>query len=222
VLWGVVCLRLGSSSGGNLTEFLYLQHLQQATGGDASAVEVVVQKLQSRIAGMAAHYARCSGEDADDLRQEAWLGLLEALPNLDLHIGDPEQYLVRYARWRLLDAVRRARLRRCDSLNNWLEAHRAMTSHKKPCSTGLAFVSQRIAAGSIWRRTRSKPFLWRNFAASCRSLTRIVLNCLMRGLTWRETASVLGCTSANVAYHVRQIRRLYQTWNDGAISHAAV
>jgi RNA polymerase sigma-70 factor (ECF subfamily) len=49
---------------------------------------------------MAVHYARCSGEDADDLRQEAWLGLLEALPNLDVRIGDPEQYLVRYARWR--------------------------------------------------------------------------------------------------------------------------
>jgi RNA polymerase sigma-70 factor (ECF subfamily) len=44
---------------------------------------------------------------------------------------------------------------------------------------------------------------------------RVVLHCLMRGLTWRETASVLGCTSANVAYHVRQIRRQYQTWSEG-------
>ena len=28
---------------------------------------------------MAAYYARCCGEDADDLTQEAWAGLLEAL-----------------------------------------------------------------------------------------------------------------------------------------------
>src|SRR5579875_1851773 len=62
---------------------------------------------------MAAYYARASGENADDLGQEAWVGLLDALPNLDLSIGTPEQYLLQCARWRLLDAIKRARLRRC-------------------------------------------------------------------------------------------------------------
>jgi RNA polymerase sigma-70 factor (ECF subfamily) len=221
VLWGVVCLRLGSSSGGNLTEFLYLQHLQQATGGDASAVEVVVQKLQSRIAGMAAHYARCSGEDADDLRQEAWLGLLEALPNLDLHIGDPEQYLVRYARWRLLDAVRRARLRRCDSLNNWLESAQGDDFAQETMLNrfGLCFTTN---CGRVdMAENTVEAISLAEFCSQLQVTQRVVLNCLMRGLTWRETASVLGCTSANVAYHVRQIRCQYQTWSDGATLPAA-
>jgi RNA polymerase sigma-70 factor (ECF subfamily) len=191
-----------------------MQHLQQATGGDACAIEVVVQKLQSRIAGMAVHYARCSGEDADDLRQEAWLGLLEALPNLDVRIGDPEQYLVRYARWRLLDAVRRARLRRCDSLNTSLEnvwsedgPESALSRYKfcfsAECDTHDG-VDNTLEAISL-----------AGFCNQLQMTQRVVLHCLMRGLTWRETASVLGCTSANVAYHVRQIRRQYQTWSEG-------
>lgn len=196
-----------------MTDFPYLQHLQQATSGDASAVEVVVQKLQSRIAGMAAHYARCSGEDADDLRQEAWLGLLEALPNLNLHIGDPEQYLVRYARWRLLDAVRRARLRRCDSLNNWLEGARGEDFSQEPMLSQSQLVSAHsgtldMAEGAV------EALSLADFCSQLQVTQRVVLKCLMHGLTWRETASVLGCTSANVAYHVRQIRRQYQTWSD--------
>jgi RNA polymerase sigma-70 factor (ECF subfamily) len=211
-----VRLRLGSSSGGNLTDFLYLQHLQQATDGDALAVEVVVQKLQSRIVGMAAHYARCSGEDADDLRQEAWLGLLEALPNLKLHIGDPEQYLVRYARWRLLDAVRRAHLRRCDSLNGWLES----TSGDGPSQEtmlpqqSLCFATD--GKGLDMEESVVEAISLAEFCSQLQATQRVVLNCLMRGLTWRETAVVLGCTSANVAYHVRQIRRQYLMWSNGA------
>ena len=31
----------------------------------------------------------------------------------------------------------------------------------------------------------------------------------------REVGSALGCTSANVAYHVRQIRRQWEEWERG-------
>ena len=37
--------------------------------------------------------------------------------------------------------------------------------------------------------------------------------------TW-EAGSALGCTSANIAYHVRQIRRRYERW--AGVSLAAV
>jgi hypothetical protein len=33
--------------------------------------------------------------------------------------------------------------------------------------------------------------------------------------TWREAGAALGCTSANVAYHMRHIRRRYDEWNSG-------
>ncbi len=92
----------------------------RARAGDASATDAVVHALRPRLSRLAAHYARATGEDPDDLLQEAWLGLLDALPELDISIGTPEQYLIQRARWRLLDAVKRARLRRCLPLDEAL------------------------------------------------------------------------------------------------------
>ena len=148
---------------------------------------------------MAAYYARCCGEDADDLTQEAWAGLLEALPELDLSIGSPEQYLIKRARWRLLDSVKRARIRRCESLDEaaW-------------------------ERGSTWER--EAPGEWEydlaglcvaEFASALRTPQRAVLKCLLAGLTWREAGAALGCTSANVAYYVRQIKQRYEEWVGG-------
>ena len=42
---------------------------------------------------------------------------------------------------------------------------------------------------------------------------KAILDCLMAGLTWREAGTALGCTSANIAYHMRQIRRQYEEWS---------
>jgi len=140
---------------------------------------------------MAVHYARCTGEDPDDLLQEAWLGLLEALRELDLSIGSPMQYLIRCARWRLLDAVKRARVRRCLPLD------------ETPFDLGADVVAETVAAqASILQ-----------FVDQLKDVQQSVLRCLMLGLTWREAGDVLGCTSANIAYHVRQIRRQYAAWD---------
>src|SRR5437870_457398 len=90
---------------------------ERARSGDPAAIDRVVESLRPRLTRMAGYYARCSGEDPDDLLQEAWVGLLEALPVLDLEIGSPDQYLIQRARWRLLDAVKRQRVRRCAALD---------------------------------------------------------------------------------------------------------
>ena len=81
----------------------------RAQDGDPAAVAAVVEHLRPRLTRMAGYYARCAQENADDLLQEAWLGLLDALSELDMEIGSPEQYLIQRARWRLLDAVKRGR-----------------------------------------------------------------------------------------------------------------
>jgi RNA polymerase sigma-70 factor (ECF subfamily) len=140
---------------------------------------------------MAAYYARRCGEDADDLLQEAWLGLLQALPSLDLGIGSPDQYLIKRAKWRLLDAIKRARIRRCTSLDD--QPGEATT----PVAPDDALESAGVG----------------EFRSHLKSSQQAVLDCLLDGLTWREAGAVLGCTSANVAYHVRQIRRQYETWD---------
>ena len=166
--------------------------LEKAISGDPHATDTVVRSLRPRMAKMSAYYARCCGEDADDLLQEAWIGLLEALPDLDLGIGSPEQYLIRRARWRLLDAIKRGRLRR----------HTPLEDHQVdliPCPTGDAPMATACAS---------------DFAEQLQGNQRAVLDCLLKGLTWREAGSALGCTSANIAYYVRQIRRKYHEWAD--------
>jgi RNA polymerase sigma-70 factor (ECF subfamily) len=165
--------------------------LERARSGDRDAIVAVIEALRPRLEKMAAYYARRCGEDADDLLQEAWLGLLEALPAVDLRIGTPEQYLIKRAKWRLLDAVKRARLRRCAPLEeDALEAIEAPPLED-------------VMAGAVVQE----------FLGQLKASQRAVLECLLDGLTWREAGRVLGCTSANVAYHVRQIRRRYESWS---------
>lgn len=166
--------------------------IERARSGDPLATEALVYALRPRIAKMAAYYARCSGEDADDLLQEAWIGLLDALREVDLCIGTPHQYLIRCARWRLLDAIKRAKVRRCLPLDDM--------EIESPGPPDAATAVARVCVSSFSEELKDKQ--------------RMVLDCLMAGLTWREAGDVLGCTSANIAHHVRQIRRRYEQWSD--------
>lgn len=161
---------------------------RRACAGEARAVARVVDSLRPRLTRLAVHYSRRTGENSDDLLQEAWLGVMEALPTLNLEIGSPEQYLLRHGRWRLLDSVRRARVRRCIPLEEWAESLPVLEPDLE-----AAWVSE--------------------FRRGLKATPQAVLDCLLRGLTWRETGDILGCTSANVAWHVRQIQRRYQAWH---------
>lgn len=163
--------------------------LERARDGEPAAVGYLVEVLSPRIRKMAAYYARCSGEDAEDLAQEAWLALLEVLPGLDLDIGQPEQFLIAHARWRILDTIKHERLRRCISLDDELTD---CLRHAPDEMISSALTSE--------------------FTGRLKSTQRSVLRCLLAGLTWREAGEQLGCASANIAYHVRQIRKLYEEW----------
>lgn len=169
--------------------------LKKAIDGDPSAIKHITESLKPRIASMAAYYARCCGEDADDLLQEAWIGLLEALPRLDIGIGTPEQYLIQCARWRMLDAIKRAKVRRCSQL-------------EESVFENVARSNADVAVSSLWTS---------EFTGKLNSTQKAVLECLLNGLTWREAGDFLGCSSANIAYHVRQIRRQYHEWAGVAV-----
>jgi RNA polymerase sigma-70 factor (ECF subfamily) len=165
--------------------------IERAIAGEREATDRLVAALRPRLARMAAYYARCSGEEADDLLQEAWVGLLEALPHLDVRIGSPDQYLIQRARWRLLDAIKRASVRRCLPLEE--EAIDRLPGRIDETALELA---------CAWE-----------FAARLKPMQRAVLACLLSGLTWREAARALGCSAGNIAYHVRQLQRCYTAWN---------
>jgi RNA polymerase sigma factor (sigma-70 family) len=175
------------------------QHLGRARDGDPSSKRIVIDALSTRIGRMALYYARRTGEDPDDLLQEAWVGLLEALSELDLDIGSPEQYLVCSARWRVLDAIKRARVRRSASLEDldFLE--------ELDCSYPDSALSAACAGAFVDHLNDSQ---------------RGVLSCLLSGLTWREAGEALGCSSANVAYYVRQLRRKYEEWSEEDVAPA--
>ena len=163
----------------------------RAQRGEAAAVAVVVERLRPRLTRMASYYARCASENADDLLQEAWLGLLDALRELDIEIGSPEQYLIQRARWRLLDAIKRGRVRRCLPLE------------EAACET---------LADPDWDQAQGRAAV-ADFARHLKATQVAVLECLLTGMTWREAGDRLGCSSANIAYHVRQIQRRYAEWD---------
>ncbi|MFN3651365.1 MAG: RNA polymerase sigma factor [Armatimonadota bacterium] len=164
---------------------------ERASGGDRRATARVVDSLRPRLEKMAAYYARRCGEDADDLLQEAWMGVLEAIPALDVRIGSPRQHLLKRAKWRLLDSVKRAKVRRCAPLDEDLA--RCPDPAGEPERAAEVYTSEFM--GQLTARQRE------------------VVDCLLAGMTWREAGDALGCTSANVAYYMRQIRTRYRTWS---------
>ena len=161
-----------------------------AREGRPAAQAEVVEALRPRLERMARYYGRRCGEDPDDLMQEAWVALLEALREVDVRIGSPEQFLIQKARWRMLDAIKRARIRRCVTLEQeWLP-------DETPAPDEEA-VSGAAASEFLGRLTPQQ---------------NAIVACLLEGKTWREAGGDLGCTSANIAYHVRQIRGKYCEW----------
>ena len=155
-----------------------------AQAGDPDARQRLVTALRPRLASMARHYARCCHEDSDDLLGEAWFAVFDALAVTDVNIGQPEQYLLKRARWRILDYIKWVRRRRCAEPLGDLEAEQA------------ADVAPQVVAEATVSEV----------AENLSGTQQVVLRRLLRGDTWREVADHLGCSSANVAYHVRRIR----------------
>jgi RNA polymerase sigma-70 factor (ECF subfamily) len=138
---------------------------------------------------MAAYFGRQTGVDEDDLRQEAWVAVLEMLPRLDPTVGTPEQHLLKRAKWRILDAVRHQRRRRHLPL---ADAEAQAIYSDSPHGLDLAELLSHLT-----------------------TMQRRILRALMEGYTWREAGAHVGCTSANVAYHVRRIREVYRQLEAG-------
>ncbi len=156
-----------------------------AQTGDLAARQQLAAALGPRLSAMARHYARCCQEDYDELLGEAWCAVFQALDVTNTSIGEPEHYLLKRARWRILDYVKWSRRRRCSDA----ESH--------PLADETADVAPRVAERALLSQV----------SHSLSDTQQVVLDRLLEGETWREVASHLGCSSANVAYHVKQIRK---------------
>lgn len=163
--------------------------LEQRTSVEPPTQAEVLDALQTRIERMAAYFGRRCGVDEDDLRQDAWLAVLEMLPRLDMSVGTPEQHLLKRARWRILDSIRWQRRRPAMPLTD-------VDTYAEPYLDTHADIDLALL------QARLTPIQSR------------ILRGLLEGFTWREVGAIVGCTSANVAYHVRRIRAVYEEMED--------
>lgn len=166
--------------------------LLRARAGDVAAQETLRERLRPRLESLAGYYAARTGMDAADLLQEAWLAVFEALPTVDLGVGTPAQFLLKHARWQILDHIRWSNRRRCEPLDN-LDEGLAAWGAAGPA--GVSDVEARLLIADLEQRLNRRQ--------------KYILRGLLDGHTWRQIGDDLGCTSANVAYHVRGIR---QAW----------
>jgi len=158
--------------------------IDRAKRGDQAARHELAIALWPRLLSMAKHYARSSGDDPDDLLGEAWCALFAALDEVDLDIGQPECFLIERARWRVLDYIK------------WHKRRRDTEPEQEPACPRSEDLAGNIAGATLVNE----------LAADLTETQRLVLAGVLRGHTCREVAAHLGCSGANVAYHVRRIR----------------
>ncbi|MBC8138619.1 MAG: sigma-70 family RNA polymerase sigma factor [Fibrella sp.] len=173
--------------------------LIRARRGDPVAQDQLRQALRPRLESLAGYYAARTGMDAADLLQEAWVAVFEALPGIDLTIGTPTQYLLKHARWQILDHIRWNKRRSHETLDDLV----VETPEIAENSFGTA-VNRAPAAGDVETR-----MLIDDLESRLNAKQKEILHGLLDGFTWRQIGDSLGCTSANVAYHVRGIRQAY-------------
>ncbi len=155
-----------------------------AKRGDTAARDRLIASLRPRVERTATYYAGLTRMDRDDLQQEMWLGLLEALRDVDVSIGDPVCFLVLRGKWRLLEAVRRSHRERSESIDavGMVADDRSFEDE----------VMSRWETGQLFNRLAD-------------SQQRICAG-LLQGYRQEEIARTLGCTASNISYHVRKIR----------------
>lgn len=169
-----------------------------ARDGDAVAQDRLREALRPRLESLAGYYASRTGMDAADLLQEAWVAVFEALPTVDVTVGTPSQYLLKHARWQILDHIRWNKRRSHDTLDDTLvetpeiAENNFGTGSARP---GTQEVEVKMMIEDLERRLSERQ--------------KVILQGLLEGHTWRQIGDTLGCTSANVAYHVRGIRQAF-------------
>lgn len=174
-----------------------------ARAGDAVAQDRLREALRPRLESLAGYYASRTGMDPADLLQEAWVAVFEALPTVDVSVGTPTQFLLKHARWQILDHIRWNKRRSHDALDEtYAETVEASDSAFGGATESVpSDVETKLFVEDLERRLNTRQ--------------RAVLKGLLNGHTWRQIGDTLGCTSANVAYHVRGIRQAYSEMLNG-------
>ena len=173
--------------------------LFRARRGEVAAQDELRRVLRPRLESLAGYYAARTGMDSGDLLQEAWVAVFEALPQLDLTIGTPAQYLLKHARWQILDHIRWNKRRSHEALDDLVVETPEVAENSWGTASNYAPVTADVEAKMVINDLESR----------LNPKQKEILHGLLDGYTWRQIGDSLGCTSANVAYHVRGIRQAY-------------
>jgi RNA polymerase sigma factor (sigma-70 family) len=156
--------------------------------GHSDARSLLVTHLHPRVRRLARYYAFRSAHEAEDLEQEIWLGVLAALQEVDVTIGDPIAYLMKHGRWRALEAVKRLHRHREEALEPTdLWDRQSGPEHSAVNTVLLDHLKSRLTPAQ-----------------------QNVLEGRLAGWSGEEMAESFGCTPANVSYHLRRIREELQ------------
>ncbi|MCD4654382.1 sigma-70 family RNA polymerase sigma factor [bacterium] len=153
----------------------------KAGRGDVRAQEELLRLLAPRLEHIVRKYEWINGIEADDLRQEANMAVIEGLSRVDPSIGSSSEYLLKFARWRLLDCLKKIRRRKED-----VYAEVRVEAFEAGPIPDTEMLEKRLT-------DRQKR----------------IVSLLIQGYTWREIGDMLGFTAANIAYHLKKIRKVY-------------
>lgn len=156
--------------------------------GDPKATTEFIRRLRPLVRKIAYHYSNRCAEPLEDMEQEIWLGIFTALPEVDVRIGDPVQFLLKKGKWSALDRIKR-RLRHLEE---------PVAEIYQPDIRSR--VEEAVLAHCL--REEIKGHL--------SPIQSTILDLLIAGYSATEVAQQLGCTPANVSYHLARIRRVYQ------------
>ncbi len=163
--------------------------IEQARAGCQHSQEEVIGLLSNRLLVTARWYSRQTWLETEDLLQEMRLGVLIGLQQVDLKIGDPLCYLYLRGKWRALAAIRQSNPKWAEELTD------SLIDPRPPFE---AQVVDQVTVESMLQAHQGPR--------------RTILLGLLAGHSQDELAKQLGCTPANISYHVRQIRRDYQKY----------
>ena len=152
--------------------------------GDREARKKLLEHLEPRIDKIVRRYEWIRGIEREDLKQEAFMAVIEGLSRVNVEIGSSEEYLLKFARWRLLDCLKK------------LLRHR--NEHV-----------QEVELQPIVKSDAGKSAAIELLDHKLSSVQRKIVQYLAAGYTWREIGSLMGFTAANVSHHLKQIRKVY-------------
>ena len=178
-----------------------------AVSGDAGAEDELIERY-TRLVRICARPYFLAGGDSEDLTQEGFLGLINAIRSYKPESGTSfRAYAEVCIRNRIVSAVRTASRKKHDPLNDGVSLEYVILSEEDRQSSKIQpEVFSRSPEEQLLARESEKEF-YSTFSRCLSSFETQVLFRFLDGLTYRQIAGEVGRTEKAVDNAVQRIRR---------------